>query len=80
METKKKKVHKYTAFFEASEDGGYTVTIPALPGLVTEGKDLEHAQTNTNDAARYYIESRKKAKESVPVERELAQVKISIVS
>jgi hypothetical protein len=28
--------YEYTAFFEANENGGYTVTVPALPGLVTE--------------------------------------------
>ena len=28
---------EYTAFFEANKHGGYTVTVPALPGLVTEG-------------------------------------------
>ncbi len=35
--------YEYTAFFEANENGEYTVTVPALPGLVTEGKDLEEA-------------------------------------
>jgi predicted RNase H-like HicB family nuclease len=43
MKTRKNSIHAYTVSFEANEDGGYTVTIPALPGLVTEGKDLEHA-------------------------------------
>jgi hypothetical protein len=38
MKTRKKSVHAYTAFFEANEHGGYTVTIPALLGLVTEGR------------------------------------------
>src|SRR5579862_3018136 len=79
METKKKKVHKYTAFFEANEHGGYTVTVPTLPGLATEGKDLEHAQTKAKDAVCCYIEGLKKAKEPVPVERESAQVKISVI-
>ncbi len=27
----------YTPVFEPAEEGGYTVTVPALPGLVTEG-------------------------------------------
>jgi antitoxin HicB len=69
----------YTAFFEANEHGGYTVTVPALPGLVTEGKDLEHARAMAKDAIRCYIEGLKKAKEPIPVERETARVKISVV-
>jgi antitoxin HicB len=71
---------EYTAFFEAKEHGGYTVTVPALPGLVTEGKDLEHARTMAKDAVHCYIEGLKKAKEPIPLELESAQAKISIVA
>jgi antitoxin HicB len=80
MKTWKKRVHQYTAFFEANERGGYTVTVPSLPGLVTEGKDLEHARDMVKDAIQCYIEGLKKAKEPIPVERETAQVKISVVA
>lgn len=79
MNSRKKRVREYTAFFEASEHGGYTVRVPALPGLVTEGKNLEHARAMAKDAIRCYIEGLKKAKEPIPPERESAQVKISIV-
>ena len=41
MKNGKGRIYEYTAFFEANEHGGYTVTVPSLPGLVTEGKDLE---------------------------------------
>jgi antitoxin HicB len=78
VKTEKKSTHEYTAFFEANEHGGYTVTVPALPGLLTEGKDLEHARGVAKDAVRCYVEGLKKTKESIPLERESAQVKISI--
>jgi len=55
-------MHEFTAFFEANEHGGYTVTVPALPGLVTEGTDLEHARAMAKDAVRCYIEGLRKAK------------------
>jgi antitoxin HicB len=80
MKTEKKRVHEYTAFFEANEHGGYTVTVPALPGLVTEGKDLDPSRTMAKDAVRCCIEGLKKSKELVPLERESAQVRISIVA
>ena len=80
MKNATKRIREYTAFFEANEHGGYTVTVPALPGLVTEGKDLEHARSMAKDAVRCYIEGLKKAKEPIPVERETAQVKISVVA
>jgi antitoxin HicB len=76
----KGRAYEYTVFFEANENGWYTVTVPALPGLVTEGKNLEDARRMAKDAIRCYIEGLKKAKESVPVERETAQLKLSVVA
>jgi predicted RNase H-like HicB family nuclease len=55
MKRTRRKPRKYTAFFEANEHGGYTVTVPSLLGLVTEGKDLEHARTMAKDGVRCYI-------------------------
>jgi antitoxin HicB len=74
------RLREYTAFFEANARGGYTVTVPSLPGLVTEGKDLEHARSIAKDAIRCYIEGLEKAGEPIPVERETAQIKISVVA
>jgi antitoxin HicB len=73
-------VREYTAFFEPNKHDGYTVTVPALPGLFTEGKNLEHAPDVANVAIRCYIEGLKKAKEPIPVERETAQIRLSVVA
>jgi predicted RNase H-like HicB family nuclease len=80
MDNARERVHEFTAFFEANENGGYTVVVPALPGLVTEGKNFEHARDMAKDAIRCYIEGLKKAKEPIPVERESAQVRLSVVA
>ena len=80
MKNGKRRVYQYTAFFEANETGGYTVTVPALPGLVTEGKNLEEARTMAKDAIQCYIEGLKKAKEPIPVEQETAQLKVSVTA
>ncbi len=76
----RRRVYEYTAFFEANESGGYTATVPSLPGLVTEGKNLEDARDMAKDAIRCYIEGLKKAKEPIPVERETAQLKLSVIA
>ena len=54
----RRKVYQYTAFSDRNELAGYTVTVtvPALPGLVTEAEDLEHARSMAEDAIRCYIE------------------------
>jgi len=69
---------EYTAFFEANEHGGYTVTVPALLGLLTEGKDLEHTRSMAKNAIQCYIDGLKKVKRPIPVENETAQHKISL--
>ena len=78
MKKIKGQVYEYTAFFEANERGGYTVIVPALPGLVTEGKNLEGARLMARDAIRCYIEGLRKAKEEIPLEREVAQFKLAV--
>ncbi|MGA7795630.1 MAG: type II toxin-antitoxin system HicB family antitoxin [Candidatus Acidiferrales bacterium] len=55
MKRNRRKPRKYTAFFLSNEHGGYTVTVPTLPGLVTEGKGLGDARTMAKDAIRCYI-------------------------
>ncbi|PYS20980.1 MAG: hypothetical protein DMF72_19225 [Acidobacteria bacterium] len=43
--------------FEPAEEGGYVVTCPALPGLVTEGDTMEEARSMAEDALGGYLES-----------------------
>jgi antitoxin HicB len=78
MKNFKQTKHHFTAIFERNELGGYTVTVPALPGLITEGKDLNDSRKMAEDAIRCYIEGLRKAKEKVPKEQELAQMQLSV--
>jgi len=80
MKNGKGRTYEYTAFFEENEHGGYTVTVPSLPGLVTEGKNLEDARRMAKDAIRCYIDGLKKAKEKIPVEGDTAQLKVSVLA
>jgi len=57
---------QYTVLFEPAEEGGYIVTCPALPGLVTEGDTLEEAREMARDAIRGYLESLQKGGEPIP--------------
>ena len=49
--------YQYTVLYEPSEEGGFVVTVPALPGLVTEGDSLDEARLMATDAIRGYLES-----------------------
>lgn len=63
---------QYTVVFEPAEEGGFIVTVPALPGLITEGDTLEEARAMVKDAIRGYIESLMKHGEEIPVETGMA--------
>ncbi|KKQ73758.1 MAG: hypothetical protein US94_C0026G0005 [Berkelbacteria bacterium GW2011_GWB1_38_5] len=60
------KIYKYIAVFEPDKEiGGYTVTIPELPGCISEGDTFEDALVNIKEAAELYMEVMKdKIKES----------------
>jgi len=49
--------YTFTMLFEPAEEGGFVVTCPALPGLVTEGDTMEEARRMAEDALRGYLES-----------------------
>ncbi len=61
--------YSYTVLFEPAEEGGFTVTCPALPGLVTEGDTLEEAREMAADAIRGYIESLRKDHMPIPSDK-----------
>ena len=60
--------YRYTAVFEPAVEGGYIVSVPALPGLVTEGDTIEEARAMVKDAIRGYLESLVKHGEDIPIE------------
>lgn len=43
--------------FEQSDEGGYTVFVPSLPGCISEGDTLEEARQNIRDAIELYLEA-----------------------
>jgi predicted RNase H-like HicB family nuclease len=49
--------YTFTMLFEPAEEGGFVVTCPALPGLVTEGDTMEEARRMAEDALRLYLET-----------------------
>ncbi len=67
----KARVYCFTVLFEPAEEGGYVVTCPALPGLVTEGDSLEEARAMARDAIAGYIESLRTAGLAVPADKPL---------
>lgn len=64
-----KKILKYTVIFEPAEEGGYTVSVPALPGCISEGDTFEEAKKMITDAMKGYLQVLKEEKQEIPQEQ-----------
>ena len=41
---------------EPSDEGGYTVYVPSLPGCISEGDTIDEALVNIGEAVELYLE------------------------
>lgn len=67
------KILNFTVIMTPDETGGYVVTCPSLPGLVTEGDTLEEAREMAADAIRGYVESLQKDGDPVPTDKPIIE-------
>ena len=47
---------KFRVILEPSEEGGYTVIVPSLPGCVSEANTREEALKSIREAIELYLE------------------------
>ena len=47
---------KLKVVLEPSDDGGYTIYVPSLPGCISEGETKEEALSNIQEAIQLYLE------------------------
>ncbi|MEW6095909.1 MAG: type II toxin-antitoxin system HicB family antitoxin [bacterium] len=50
----------YRIVLREEPEGGYTVTVPSLPGCITYGENIKEAYLMAEDAIMAYIESQRK--------------------
>jgi predicted RNase H-like HicB family nuclease len=55
-----------------------TVTVPGLPGLVTEGADMRDAEAMARDAIKCHLEDLAISGEEAPREGELTQMRLKV--
>ena len=67
--------HQYTILLEPDpDDGSYTVTVPALPGVVTQGATYDEALAMAREAIQCHIEGLLADGEAIPEERERLRI------
>jgi len=47
---------KFQVVLEPSDEGGYTVYVPTLPGCISEGDTVDEAMRNIREAIELYLE------------------------
>jgi len=67
---------KYTVVLEREADGGFVVSVPVLPGCVSQGDSRPEALANIREAVELYIEDCRLAGDPVPEEDSLEYVEL----
>jgi len=68
----------WKVIFEKGTDGWYTVTVPSLPGCISQGKTKEDASKNIKEAIELHVESL--AQDGIPLsgKQQLDTVTVSL--
>ncbi len=68
----------YRILLNREPEGGYTVTVPALPGCITYGENVDEAITMAKEAIELYIESLVEHHEPIPDESNTLEYSITL--
>jgi len=70
---------RYTVLIERDQDEGvYVVTVPALPGCVTQGSTFEQARERAREAISGHVAALRDLGQPVPVESDVVVATVEI--
>ena len=73
-----KKILTYRVLLSEEPEGGFTVTVPALPGCVTYGENLDHSLSMAKEAIEGYIAVLKENNDPVPDDSSTFEYSVAI--
>lgn len=68
----------YRVLLNKEPEGGYTVTVPTLPGCITYGENIDEAIAMAKEAIELYIESLVEHNEPIPDESNTLEYAITL--
>lgn len=68
----------YRVLLRKEPEGGYTLTVPSLPGCVTYGDTIDEAIEKGKEAIELYIESLKAHGEEIPTEERTFEYTLTV--
>ena len=72
--------HTFTVVFEPAEEGGFVVTVAALPEVGTQGDTYDEAMANARAAIELVIEDRLSRREPIPADVQSQVERITIAA
>lgn len=70
----------YKILLTKEPEGAYTVTVPALPGCVTYGDNIDHAITMAKEAVELYIENLREKGEDIPDDNQTLEYSLNLTT
>jgi antitoxin HicB len=72
--------HTFTVVLEPAEEGGFIVTVPALPEVGTQGDTYDEALANVREAIELVIEDRLARGQPIPADVEPQLERITVAA
>lgn len=70
----------YKVLLTKEPEGVYTANVPALPGCVTYGENVEHAISMAREAIELYIENLKDKGEPIPDDSSTLEYSLNVTA
>ncbi len=71
-------MYTYKIHLHKEAEGGYTVSVPVLPGCITYGEDVDDAITMAKEAIELYIEELQERGEAIPDDSNTLEYSLSL--
>ena len=68
----------YKILLMKEPEGAYTVTVPALPGCITYGDNVDHAIVMAREAIELYIENLQEKGEPIPDDNQTLEYSLNL--
>ncbi|MCX6243247.1 MAG: type II toxin-antitoxin system HicB family antitoxin [Bacteroidetes bacterium] len=69
----------YKILLHKEPEGAYTVTVPALPGCITYGENIDHAIEMAKEAIELYVSELKEKGMEVPDDSTTLEYSINLI-
>ena len=72
--------YTYKIILHKAPEGGYTVSVPALPGCITEGDNVDQAIAMAKEAIELYVEELQSREMEIPDDSDTLEYSLNLVT